>query len=120
MLVFDVYALCLQFDVANFELFSNLPKDLMVSGSHRYPTREWTPLARVTGQEGNRGVQSFPIETEDFFKYIRVSCLYKILITLLSYSSFLTQCIYPDSQNSSLYVIIKPLLLYCDECLFIT
>lgn len=77
-----------QFDVANFELFSNLPKDLVVSGSHRYPTREWTPLARVTGQEGNRGVQSFPIETEDFFKYIRVSCLCKIL--LLSFSSFIT------------------------------
>lgn len=65
---------CFQFDIANFELFSNLPKDIHVLGSHRYPSRDWTPLARARGQEGNRAVQSFPInETEDFFKYIKVT-----------------------------------------------
>lgn len=63
----------LQFDIANFELFSNLPKDIHVLGSHRYPSRDWTPLAWARGQEGNRGVQSFPVEIEDFFKYIKVS-----------------------------------------------
>lgn len=61
-----------KFDIANFELFSNLPKDIHVLASHRYPSRDWTPLARARGQEGNRAVQSFPIETEDFFKYIKV------------------------------------------------
>nr|XP_045609726.1 uncharacterized protein LOC123765258 isoform X2 [Procambarus clarkii]XP_045609727.1 uncharacterized protein LOC123765258 isoform X2 [Procambarus clarkii] len=64
-----------KFDIANFELFSNLPKDIQVSGSHRYPTRDWTNLSRTVGQEGNRGVQSFPIDTEDFFKYIKVEVL---------------------------------------------
>lgn len=64
-----------KFDIANFELFSNLPKDIQVFGSHRYPTRDWTNLSRAVGQEGNRGVQSFPIETEDFFKYIKVEVL---------------------------------------------
>ncbi|XP_071529628.1 SUN domain-containing ossification factor [Panulirus ornatus] len=63
------------FDIANFELFSNLPKDIHVFGSHRYPTRDWTSLSRVMGQEANRGVQSFPITTEDFFKYIKVEVL---------------------------------------------
>lgn len=61
-----------KFDIANFELFSNLPKDIHVLGSHRYPSRDWTPLAWARGQEGNRGVQSFPVEIEDFFKYIKV------------------------------------------------
>ncbi|XP_045130577.1 SUN domain-containing ossification factor-like isoform X2 [Portunus trituberculatus] len=61
-----------KFDIANFELFSNLPKDIHVLGSHRYPSRDWTSLASAQGQEGNRGVQSFPVETEDFFKYIKV------------------------------------------------
>ncbi|KAK8407805.1 hypothetical protein O3P69_002385 [Scylla paramamosain] len=61
-----------KFDIANFELFSNLPKDIHVLGSHRYPSRDWTSLAWAQGQEGNRGVQSFPVETEDFFKYIKV------------------------------------------------
>lgn len=64
-----------QFDIANFELFSNLPKDIHVLGSHRYPSRDWASLAWARGQEGNRGVQSFPVETEDFFKYIKVSLM---------------------------------------------
>ncbi|XP_042221580.1 uncharacterized protein LOC121866057 isoform X3 [Homarus americanus] len=64
-----------KFDIANFELFSNLPKDIQVLGSHRYPTRDWANLSRVMGQEGNRGVQSFPIDTDDFFKYIKVEVL---------------------------------------------
>ncbi|XP_064083177.1 SUN domain-containing ossification factor-like isoform X2 [Macrobrachium nipponense] len=61
-----------KFDIANFELFSNLPKDIQVFGSHRYPSRDWTSFGWFKGQEGNRGLQSFRIETEDFFKYIKV------------------------------------------------
>lgn len=61
-----------QFDIANFELFSNLPKEIQVSGSHRYPSRDWSSLGRFTAQEGNRGVQSFHVDTEDFYKYVKV------------------------------------------------
>ncbi|XP_068237677.1 SUN domain-containing ossification factor isoform X2 [Palaemon carinicauda] len=61
-----------KFDIANFELFSNLPKDIQVFGSHRYPSRDWTSFGWFKGQEGNRGLQSFRIETDDFFKYIKV------------------------------------------------
>ncbi|KAK7078639.1 hypothetical protein SK128_009767, partial [Halocaridina rubra] len=61
-----------KFDIANFELFSNLPKDIQVFGSHRYPSRDWTSFGWFKGQEGNRGLQSFRTETEDFFKYIKV------------------------------------------------
>lgn len=64
-----------KFDIANFELFSNLPKEIQVSGSHRYPSRDWSSLGRFTAQEGNRGVQSFHVDTEDFYKYVKVEVL---------------------------------------------
>ena len=62
-----------QFDLANFELYSNSPKDIVISGSHRFPSRDWTLIGKFEGQEGNRGIQSFPINiNEDFFKYFKV------------------------------------------------
>ncbi|XP_076064358.1 uncharacterized protein LOC143038689 isoform X2 [Oratosquilla oratoria] len=65
-----------QFDIANFELFSNLPQNITVHGSHRYPSREWTLLGRYEGQEGNRALQTFDIEASiDFFKFIKVEVL---------------------------------------------
>merc|ERR1712106_824153 len=64
-----------RFEVANFELFSNLPKDIIVYGSHRFPTREWTTLGKFIGLEGTRTIQSFNINSGGFFKYIKVDVL---------------------------------------------
>ena len=64
--------LLLQFEIANFELFSNLPRDVGVWGSQRYPSRDWTPLGTFIAQEGARGVQPFLLSTDTFFKYIKV------------------------------------------------
>ncbi|KAB7495990.1 SUN domain-containing ossification factor [Armadillidium nasatum] len=61
-----------KFDIANFELFSNLPKEIQLYGSHRYPTREWVSLGTYEGEEGNRGTQSFHIDTQEFLKYIKL------------------------------------------------
>ncbi|KAF2368372.1 SUN domain [Trinorchestia longiramus] len=64
-----------RFEIANFELFSNLPKDVVVYGSQRYPSRDWTLLGEYMGEPANRGVQAFPVTTEPFFKYIKVEIL---------------------------------------------
>ncbi|XP_047741773.1 uncharacterized protein LOC108665857 isoform X2 [Hyalella azteca] len=64
-----------RFEIANFELFSNLPKDVVVYGSQRYPSRDWTLLGEYVAEPSNRGVQAFPVTTEPFFKYIKVEIL---------------------------------------------
>ena len=62
----------LQFEIGNYELFSNLPKEVQVYGSQRYPAREWSLLGSYTAKE-QRSIQSFDIHTDAFFKYIKVS-----------------------------------------------
>lgn len=63
----------LQVDLANFELFSSMPKEFAVSVSDRYPTREWTSLGTFTALD-QKAVQSFKLQSEAYGKYIKVSC----------------------------------------------
>ncbi|KAK8788702.1 hypothetical protein V5799_021522 [Amblyomma americanum] len=63
-----------QIDIANFELFSSMPKDFAVLMSDRYPTRDWTPLGTFTAHD-RKVVQSFELHSEAYGKYIKVELL---------------------------------------------
>lgn len=63
-----------QVDIANFELFSSMPKEFAVMMSDRYPTRDWTPLGTFTAQD-HKVVQSFGLHSEAYGKYIKVELL---------------------------------------------
>lgn len=63
-----------QVDIANFELFSSMPKDFAVMMSDRYPTRDWTPLGTFTALD-QKVVQSFGLHSEAYGKYIKVELL---------------------------------------------
>ncbi|EEC01196.1 hypothetical protein IscW_ISCW000835 [Ixodes scapularis] len=65
-----------QVDLANFELFSSMPKEFAVSVSDRYPTREWTSLGTFTALD-QKAVQSFKLQSEAYGKYIKVELLSK-------------------------------------------
>ncbi|CAN7994288.1 unnamed protein product [Ixodes hexagonus] len=65
-----------QVDLANFELFSSMPKEFAVSVSDRYPTREWTSLGTFTALD-QKTVQSFTLQSEAYGKYIKVELLSK-------------------------------------------
>lgn len=61
-----------QVDIANFELFSSMPKEFAVLMSDRYPTRDWTPLGIFTALD-QKVVQSFELHSEAYGKYIKVT-----------------------------------------------
>lgn len=63
-----------QVDIANFELFSSMPKEFAVLMSDRYPTRDWTPLGIFTALD-QKSVQSFELHSEAYGKYIKVELL---------------------------------------------
>ncbi|XP_075546803.1 SUN domain-containing ossification factor isoform X1 [Dermacentor variabilis] len=63
-----------QVDIANFELFSSMPKEFAVLMSDRYPTRDWTPLGIFTALD-QKVVQSFELHSEAYGKYIKVELL---------------------------------------------
>lgn len=65
-----------QVDLANFELFSSMPKEFAISVSDRYPTREWTSLGTFTALD-MKAVQSFKLQSEAYGKYIKVELLSK-------------------------------------------
>ncbi|CAH0749266.1 unnamed protein product [Diatraea saccharalis] len=61
-------------EIANFELFSSIPKDIAVYFSDRFPTREWTSVGQFTAKE-IRDVQSFDLFPHLFGKFIKVEML---------------------------------------------
>ncbi|XP_071487326.1 uncharacterized protein [Diadema antillarum] len=62
-------------ELANFELFSNVPESFKVSISDRYPVREWHLLGTFLARD-ERALQSFPISEEIMFaKYMKVEML---------------------------------------------
>lgn len=63
-----------QVDIANFELFSSMPREFAVLMSDRYPTRDWTPLGVFTALD-QKVVQSFDLHSEAYGKYIKVELL---------------------------------------------
>lgn len=63
-----------QVDIANFELFSSMPKEFAVMMSDRYPTRDWTPLGTFMALD-QKVVQSFGLHSEAYGKYIKVELL---------------------------------------------
>ena len=59
-------------ELANFELYSSTPKDLVIYGSQNYPTREWTSLGTYTASD-ERNLQHFDVkDQQDFMKYIKI------------------------------------------------
>ncbi|XP_074653796.1 SUN domain-containing ossification factor-like isoform X2 [Tubulanus polymorphus] len=54
-------------EIANFELFSSLPKSFHVFISERYPTKEWDFLGTFYARE-ERKIQSFPIPGQELYK----------------------------------------------------
>lgn len=65
-----------QIEIANFELFSSMPKEFAVYTSDRYPTRDWRQLGLFTAQD-QKAVQSFKLQSEGYGKYIKVELLSK-------------------------------------------
>lgn len=63
-----------QLDLANFELFSSSPKDLAVSISHRFPTRDWSNVGKFTAKD-SRDIQTFNLNPHLFGKYIKIELL---------------------------------------------
>jgi hypothetical protein len=61
-------------EIANFELFSSIPKDIAVYFSDRFPTREWTSVGQFTAKE-MRDIQSFDLFPHLFGKFIKVEML---------------------------------------------
>uniref|UniRef100_A0A8C2XD74 SUN domain-containing ossification factor n=1 Tax=Cyclopterus lumpus TaxID=8103 RepID=A0A8C2XD74_CYCLU len=72
-----------QLDIANFELFSSLPKDFLVSISDRYPTNKWLKLGTFHGRD-ERTVQSFPLDEHLYAKYVKMFTKY-IKVELVSH-----------------------------------
>lgn len=59
-------------ELANFELFSSTPKDLVILGSDRFPTRDWKTLGTYIAAD-ERNIQHFDIAAQpDFLKFIKV------------------------------------------------
>ena len=59
-------------ELANFELYSSTPKDLIIYGSQNYPTREWISLGTYTASD-ERNLQHFDVKDQvDFMKYIKI------------------------------------------------
>ncbi|KAI1289840.1 SUN domain-containing ossification factor [Halotydeus destructor] len=59
-------------ELANFELFSSTPKELIISGSERFPTREWTALGTFTASD-ERIMQHFNTRQQsEFLKFIKI------------------------------------------------
>uniref|UniRef100_UPI00358FDADF SUN domain-containing ossification factor-like isoform X1 n=1 Tax=Myxine glutinosa TaxID=7769 RepID=UPI00358FDADF len=71
-----------QIDIANFELFSSMPRDFLMSISDRYPTRDWTKLG-VFHARDERTVQSFPLDEQMFAKFLKIYTKY-MKVELLS------------------------------------
>ncbi|XP_038045817.1 SUN domain-containing ossification factor-like isoform X2 [Patiria miniata] len=62
-------------EIANYELFSSVPKSFRVSISDRFPTREWRQLGTFHARE-ERSLQSFPVHEEQMFaKYMKIEML---------------------------------------------
>ncbi|XP_013192973.1 SUN domain-containing ossification factor isoform X2 [Amyelois transitella] len=61
-------------EIANFELFSSIPKDIAVYFSDRFPTRDWASVGHFTAKE-MRDVQSFDLYPHLFGKFIKVEML---------------------------------------------
>lgn len=60
-----------QFEMANFELFSSLPKHLTLQWSDHFPTREWTSLGAFTATD-QRIVHSFNLKQHGYGKFLKV------------------------------------------------
>lgn len=63
----------LNIEIANFELFSSVPKTFRVSASERYPTKDWNrQYLGLFNATFNRTIQSFqPLPTTTYVKYIK-------------------------------------------------
>ncbi|XP_076629546.1 uncharacterized protein LOC143345876 isoform X3 [Colletes latitarsis] len=58
-------------ELANFELFSSLPKDFSVYISDRFPTRDWSLVGQFTAKDV-KDIQSFVLQPHLFGKFIKV------------------------------------------------
>lgn len=67
----------LNLEIANFELFSSVPKTFRVSASDRYPTKDWHRYHLGTFNASfNRTIQSFQtMELTTYLKYIKIELI---------------------------------------------
>lgn len=61
-------------ELANFELFSSSPKDVQISISNRFPTRDWTTVGKFEAKD-ERDIQTFELNPHLFGKFVRVEVL---------------------------------------------
>ncbi|XP_064648858.1 SUN domain-containing ossification factor-like isoform X2 [Lineus longissimus] len=62
-------------EVANFELFSSLPKDVRLHTSDKYPSKDWKLLDTYTATE-ERKIHIFPVMGQQLYsKYLKVEVL---------------------------------------------
>ncbi|GJQ66856.1 hypothetical protein Trydic_g7882 [Trypoxylus dichotomus] len=57
-------------DLANFELFSSLPKDFSIYVSDRFPSRDWLNVGHFTAKD-ERDVQTFDLHPQLFGKFVK-------------------------------------------------
>ncbi|KAI4470454.1 membrane protein ch1 related [Holotrichia oblita] len=57
-------------DLANFELFSSLPKEFSIYVSDRFPSRDWLNVGHFTAKE-ERDVQTFDLHPQLFGKFVK-------------------------------------------------
>ncbi|CAO1426865.1 unnamed protein product [Diamesa serratosioi] len=62
-------------EVANFELFSSSLKELNMSISNRYPTRDWSNVGQFA-TTNQRDIQSFDLNPQLFGKFVRIQIDY--------------------------------------------
>lgn len=57
-------------DLANFELFSSLPKEFSIYVSDRFPSRDWLNVGHFTAKD-ERDVQTFDLHPQLFGKFVK-------------------------------------------------
>lgn len=60
-----------QIEIANYELFSSMPKDFSVYFSDTYPASNWKPVGEFTAAD-SRTLQAFDLNNVGFGKFIKV------------------------------------------------
>ncbi|XP_076348351.1 uncharacterized protein LOC143245986 [Tachypleus tridentatus] len=60
-----------QIELANFELFSSMPREFSVYWSDRYPVRDWMLIGNYEA-DNRRELQSFPLKQTGYGKFIKV------------------------------------------------
>ena len=62
-------------ELANFELFSSTPKEMLVQGYERFPTQTWINLGTFVAND-SRDLQRFEIKPQtEFIKFIKIEII---------------------------------------------